>query len=160
MSKRGNVAFYISGDIDSDLNAELSYLSNDAKVYAPGQIPYKNNIQIVGSCDFGISPTLIENLSNAIIEGLFLNVPFVTFNVGGNVEIIKDGVNGFIVPYLDIDTLIDKAVLLIEDRQILKMMKNKTSSIINNIVNNDLVLKKYQEVFDFLLGNSKTIPQD
>jgi glycosyltransferase involved in cell wall biosynthesis len=42
-----------------------------------------------------------EGLSNAALEGLAAGVPMICTAVGGNLELIKDGVNGFLVPCRD-----------------------------------------------------------
>jgi len=39
-------------------------------------------------CFIGISPNLEENFSNAILEAQTSGVPFVSFDTGGNKEIV------------------------------------------------------------------------
>ncbi|GAA4975971.1 glycosyltransferase family 4 protein [Algibacter aquimarinus] len=46
--------------------------------------------------DFMIQPTYMEAFSLSILESLFSKVPVITTNVGGNVEIIQDGINGYL----------------------------------------------------------------
>ncbi|AWA29785.1 group 1 glycosyl transferase [Flavobacterium magnum] len=55
--------------------------------------------------DFMIQPTHMECFSLAILESLAANVPVITTNVGGNEEVIVDGVNGFIFPAADVGRL-------------------------------------------------------
>ena len=43
-----------------------------------------------------IQPTYMEAFSLSILESLFCGVPVITTNVGGNKEIIKNEVNGFL----------------------------------------------------------------
>jgi len=147
LSKRAKIAFYISGHIDNELNAELSHVDKKVKIYAPGHLSYKENLQIVAACDIGISPTLIENLSNSIVEGLFLRVPFVTFDTGGNSEIIKNGTNGYVVPYLDVDTLVEKAESLLTNTKLLNEMKSHTLEFIQKVINNEKILLQYHQLF-------------
>jgi glycosyltransferase involved in cell wall biosynthesis len=62
---------------------------------------------------FLLQPTYMECFSLSILEALAANVPVITTPVGGNPEIIKEGVNGFIFKAGDIQTLssiIDKVL--------------------------------------------------
>lgn len=112
----GAVGFYLSGDIDADLKFELRHIPDNAKLYMPGHVSYHENISLMKSCAFGISPTLIESFGMAIIEAMFCGIPMVTFDVGGNRDIIIDGENGFIVPLLDIENLIMYAQKLFDNQ--------------------------------------------
>lgn len=55
--------------------------------------------------DFMIQPTYMEAFSLSILESLCSNVPVITTTVGGNVEIIKDGVNGYLFEPKNIEEL-------------------------------------------------------
>jgi len=52
-----------------------------------------------------IQPTYMECFSLSILESLACNVPVITTTVGGNPEIIKDGINGYIFEPKDIGRL-------------------------------------------------------
>jgi glycosyltransferase involved in cell wall biosynthesis len=119
-------------------------------VFAPGHVAYAENLRYVAACDFAVSPTLIENLSNAIVEGLMLGLPFVTFDVGGNSEIVVGGVNGFIVPLLDVDSLIEKAAMLMRDGDLLSRMRAGARAPVAEMTDPDRLSARYQEVFDRL----------
>ena len=144
------VAFYISGPIPPDLARELASLPETISVYAPGQVAYTDNLRHVAACDFAISPTLIENLSNAIVEGLMLDVPFVTFDTGGNKEIIRCGINGVIVPYIDVEALVARSAELIENPEMLSRFKANCRTPLRSILDSDRLRAQYQAVFDRL----------
>ena len=55
--------------------------------------------------DYMIQPTYMEAFSLSILESLCSNVPVITTTVGGNVEIIKDGVNGYLFEPKNIEEL-------------------------------------------------------
>lgn len=54
---------------------------------------------------FLLQPTYMECFSLSILESLASNVPVITTPVGGNEEIVEDGVNGYIFPAQDIEAL-------------------------------------------------------
>jgi len=88
-------------------------------------LEYSKNIGIIKSCDFGITPTLLESFGMAILEANFSGIPFVSFNCGGNADIINNEEDGFLVDYLDIENLVEKAKLLLSDRNLRQMMGQK-----------------------------------
>tara|TARA_R110000868_G_scaffold14457_5_gene67357 strand:- start:7801 stop:8883 length:1083 start_codon:yes stop_codon:yes gene_type:complete len=94
-------------------------IKSEIKIDVYGDGPYKeyllheiknqgleNNFHLKGSqpnlnflfCqyDYMLQPTHMECFSLSILESLAANVPVITTNVGGNKEVISDGVNGFI----------------------------------------------------------------
>lgn len=56
---------------------------------------------LLAGMDICVLPSLSEGLSNALIEYMAAGRPVVATAVGGNVEVIKDGVNGFLVSSKD-----------------------------------------------------------
>lgn len=68
-----------------------------------GSVP--NLFEIYCNYDYLLQPTHMECFSLAILESLSANVPVITTPVGGNEEVIQDGVNGLIVPINDSDKL-------------------------------------------------------
>lgn len=67
------------------------------------------------SFDVFILPSRIEGLSIALLEAGAAGVPAIAFDVGGNSEIIQDGMTGYIVSDNDIHRLIEKIVYLYEN---------------------------------------------
>lgn len=110
----GQIGFYLSGEINAELQDELQNVTGNVRLWMPGHVPYKNNIAYVKGCSFGVSPTLIENFSMAILEAHHCGLPMVVFDVGGNREMIEDGKNGYLVPYLDVNGLVNKASLMFD----------------------------------------------
>jgi glycosyltransferase involved in cell wall biosynthesis len=111
-----DIGFYLSGNSTPALEYELRAVPPNAKVYAPGHVSYHDNLAIVKSCSFGISPTLIENFGMAILEANCCGVPMVSFDVGGNADVVNNGKSGFLVPYLDVEGLITAAHRLMQDK--------------------------------------------
>lgn len=111
------VGFYLSGPIGPSLEYELRSRPLNARLYAPGQVSYQENLAIVKACAFGISPTLIENFGMAILEAQACGVPMISFDIGGNHDVVSNGRTGVLVPYLDVEGLIQAAVRLMEEKR-------------------------------------------
>jgi glycosyltransferase involved in cell wall biosynthesis len=111
-----DIGFYLSGNIGAELAYELRFAPSNAKIYAPGQVSYGNNLAIIKTCSFGVSPTLVENFSMALLEANLCGVPMVSFDVGGNAEVIGHGLSGVVVPYPDMEALVMAASRLMEEK--------------------------------------------
>ena len=53
---------------------------------------------ILASCDIGVLPSKAEGLSNALLEYMAAGLPTIVSRVGGNPELVQDGVTGLLVP--------------------------------------------------------------
>lgn len=59
-----------------------------------------------------------EAFGLVILEGLACGVPSVATAVGGIPEVIEDGINGFLVPYGDVEAAVEKGLLLLQDEKL------------------------------------------
>ncbi len=55
-----------------------------------------------------------EAFGLVLLEALACGVPAIATDIGGIPEVIEDGVNGFLVPFGDVQPAADKALLLVE----------------------------------------------
>lgn len=60
-------------------------------------------------------PSFAEGLPVVLMEALASRVPVVTTRIAGIAELVEDGVNGYLVPPGDIDSLVDRLERLLED---------------------------------------------
>ncbi|MBI5164738.1 MAG: glycosyltransferase family 4 protein [Magnetospirillum sp.] len=106
-----SVGVYVSGAVPQELRAALP---PDVPVWAPGPQVNPEVVAVVKACSFGVYPTLVENYSMALLEAALLGVPMATYDVGGNAEIVRDGVNGALVAAGDLAGLIRRATEWLE----------------------------------------------
>jgi glycosyltransferase involved in cell wall biosynthesis len=71
--------------------------------------------ELLGELTVSVQPSLSEGLSNVILESFAAGVAVVATNVGGNPEMVEDGVNGLLVPPRDAPALADAVCLLLGD---------------------------------------------
>jgi L-malate glycosyltransferase len=71
--------------------------------------------RILGCCDIAVLPSKAEGLPNAVLEYLAAGLPTVASRVGGNSEIVQDGVTGLLVPPEDSAALAEALLRFLRD---------------------------------------------
>jgi len=95
------VRFVIAGDGANrrELEERAASLGIADRVVFTG---FRTDIPILLSeASVSVLPSLSEGLSNSLLESMAAGVPVIAANVGGNPEIIEDGVSGKLVPPRD-----------------------------------------------------------
>lgn len=85
----------------------------DAVVEFPGEV--EDVPQLLGQFDFFVQPSLNEGISNTVLEAMASGLPVIATNVGGNPELVRDGVDGCLVPPGDAHTLCAALATYIDD---------------------------------------------
>lgn len=80
-----------------------------------GRVPNDDIPKILNAMDVVVLPSTTEGLSNSSLETLACGVPLVAAAVGGNLEVLRNGDNGFLVPSRNPDAIADRILFLIEN---------------------------------------------
>ncbi|MCM8788171.1 MAG: glycosyltransferase family 4 protein [Candidatus Omnitrophica bacterium] len=83
----------------------------------PEKIPY-----FASAIDIGVHTSLREGLPRAVVQILAVGKPVIAFDIDGAREVIKDGLNGFLVPAKNETMLEEKLRFLIEHPEEVKKM--------------------------------------
>lgn len=85
----------------------------------------KNQIgKYLSAADFYIFPSLHENHSIALLEAISMKLPVIATNVGGNPEIIQDGIEGLLCPGGDTKALEQCIRKFSDDKKLYTQIKN------------------------------------
>ncbi|WP_297825930.1 glycosyltransferase family 4 protein [uncultured Desulfovibrio sp.] len=147
--------FYISGGQNVVTWHELQISGLDRRVFWPGHADYATNLAYIASCTLCVSPTLAESFGMALLEANYLGLPAIAFDVGGNIEIIQNERNGYLIPLLDIDLLIEKTLFLLHSQNaaLLRRMSMNSLDSARALVSNASV-ESYERIFEKLIqGN-------
>lgn len=71
-------------------------------------------VQAYVAADLQLFPSRCDNLSNALVEAAACGCPSVAFDVGGNRDVVVDGISGRLVMDDDVDAMADAAAGLLD----------------------------------------------
>jgi glycosyltransferase involved in cell wall biosynthesis len=77
---------------------------------------YRTDIpDILASCDVAVLPSRAEGLPNAVLEYMSARLPVIVSQVGGNAELVQDGITGLLVPPEDAASLSEALLRLLRE---------------------------------------------
>ena len=92
---------------DGPLRAEVERLLDAAGLSALAWLPGERSdvADVMRSLDCFVLPSLAEGISNTILEAMASGLPVLATRVGGNAELIDDGMTGRLVPTADSEAM-------------------------------------------------------
>ncbi len=102
--------------------------------------------------DLFVLPSLGEGISNTLLEAMATGLPVVATDVGGNPELVEDGVNGRLVPVTDQLALASVLEQLVWQPDLLKTMGDNSLVKVRKQFDWDRTLERYLAIYDELLG--------
>lgn len=114
--------FYWLGDKTPPLKKFQPYqdvslvLPKDNRIKITGRIPQKEATEIIASCNVFLAPSKREGFPMALLEAMRIScIPVVSDYKVANKEIIKDGVNGFVISHNDISGFVNRLIDIIKN---------------------------------------------
>jgi L-malate glycosyltransferase len=86
----------------------------------PGFLDHRAKIEAFANADIFVNTTRIDNMPVAVVEACAMGLPVVATNVGGLPYLLKDGVNGFLVPDGDASSMADAIVRLLSEPELVR----------------------------------------
>lgn len=111
VAAHANLLFVVVGGpgAEGDMGPFLKRLSRelgvDRHVRLVGARPHHEIAEWLAAADAFCLATSNEGMANVLVEALSCGIPVVTTRVGGNAELVQDGVNGLLVSHGDSDAL-------------------------------------------------------
>jgi glycosyltransferase involved in cell wall biosynthesis len=110
-----DVYFVVVGDgaIKPELEEQARRLGLGRRIAFTG---FRNDVpEWMSEAAVSVLPSLSEGTSNTLLESMAAGIPVVATRVGGNPEVIEDGVSGLLVPPRDSAALAAATARLLED---------------------------------------------
>ena len=105
---------------------------NLENVVFPGFIPEDDLPSLYTSADIFVLPSLWEVLPISLLEALASGLPLIATDAGGNPEILRDGVNGVMLPKRDPQAIVRAVERIQADPDTAESMRRNSREIALN----------------------------
>jgi len=157
-AKHPETRFLIVGDGGSrrELESHVAGLGLADKIVFTG---FRTDVpRLLSEVSLSVLPTLSEGLSNSLLESMASGVPVVATRVGGNTEIVEDGVTGLIVAPRDSVMLADAMTTLIGNPALASTFGAAGKRRIAELFSLERSVREIEGLYQKLIGGCAQIP--
>jgi len=127
------------------------------KVKILGNIPYDRINQVYNIADVLVVPSITigdsqEPMGMVALEGMAVQIPIIVSNIGGLVELVKDGYNGFRVPEKNPDALAQAILKIKNNPSLAKTLSSNGAEEIKKNYTMKAGAQKFIKVFQDVLS--------
>ena len=108
-------AFVGSGPLEADLRRFVRERELERHVVFLGRLPPDEVPIALSTFDVLAHTSVHEGLARVLPQGVLAGLPVVSFDLDGAGEVVRDDVNGFLVPPRDTDALTERLEVLVRD---------------------------------------------
>lgn len=159
--RRQDVRYAIVGDgaLREDLEVLASALGIRDKVVFFG---YQRGVaDLLASFDVLVSASRDnEGCSNSILEAMALGVPVIATDIGGNCELVENGVTGHLVPVGDHAALADALDRVLSGDECVRTMAEHAQRMIGERFGLDRMVREYEHLYSSLLRDTVDAPRE
>lgn len=117
--------FWLIGSISDEMkNFVAAHQKSNWRLF--GHINHYDLSKYISQCDVGVQPSVEEGLSMVIPQMLACGVPVIATTNTGGADIIRDDLNGFIIPIRNPQAIADRLQMLYDNPEKLLAMKKQT----------------------------------
>ncbi len=107
--------------------------------------------KLLGITDISVLSSRIEALPMTLLESMASSNPIVATSVGGNSELIVDGVNGFLVPPKNPSALASALLRLLSDSKLRSKMGKEGRKRVEKYFSTERMCKEYEQIYESIL---------
>ncbi|MCK4533010.1 glycosyltransferase family 4 protein [bacterium] len=149
------VKFLLVGDglLRPSIEKLIYKLNLQEKIQLPG---WRRDIpQLIQSFDIMVLTSLWEGLPRVFPEAMVLGIPVVATEVDGAGEVIKDGINGFLVPPKDMEAMAKKVIYLFKNGAKRRQMGMQAKAMLPSAFDIDEMVKEIEMLYDNVVIKNK-----
>lgn len=140
-----------TGPKKEELKKKVSRLKLDDFVIFTGNVPHDKMHKYYPAADIYVLPSYTEGLPISILEAMACALPIVATDVGGIPEVVKDGENGFIIPFKNKKILMQKLKFLVIHRSLRKLFGTRSIEMAVNLFSNNKKVNNLLNLYKTLI---------
>ena len=145
------------GPLRAEIERVLAEAGLSDRAWLPGD---RSDIpEILRGLDCFVLPSLAEGVSNTLLEAMATGIPVIATRVGGNPELIADGVTGTLVPPADVAALAAAMIGILSDRTRAHELARAASDATLHLFSLDRMVQSYLALYDGELASRRAGPR-
>lgn len=133
----------------AELSSLQSYVANSPQL--AGRVAFPGKVDGVGdllnAMDIFVLPTLMEGMSNTLLEAMAVGLPVVATRVGGNPEIVAEAECGYLFPPQDVPELVSQLRTLLGDPRLRAGFGRAARERVLRHFSLEQMLRRYRELY-------------
>lgn len=109
---------------------------------------------VMRGLDCFVLPSLAEGISNTLLEAMASGLPVIATRVGGNAELMEEGLTGRLVPRADPEALVTEILHYFDDPLLARRHGGAGRSLVEKRFSLDLMVRRYDELYSGVLGGA------
>ena len=152
-----DVTFHLAGDgeLRAQLERQVAELGLFDRVFLHGSV--RNVGEFLGALDVAVLCSRSEGLSNAVLEYMAAGRAVVATAVGGNPQLIEDGVSGLLVPSADVDRLTNALDGLLRDPARAACLGQAARRRVRERYSMEARARRFEAFYEGLMGRTTTV---
>jgi sugar transferase (PEP-CTERM/EpsH1 system associated) len=106
---------------------------------------------VMRGLDCFVLPSLAEGISNTLLEAMASGLPVIATRVGGNAELMEEGLTGRLVPRADPEALATEILRYFDDPLLARRHGGAGRSLVEKRFSLDLMVRRYDELYASVL---------
>lgn len=144
-----------NGEFETELRSIISQMNLNDKVVFTGLIPPDDIPSIISMLDILVHTSLHEGLARVLPQAIMMGKPVISFDLDGAHEVIKDGINGYLIEPENVDLLADRIIDLAGDLVKAKKFGRNGRELLKDEFSSNKMVEQIQALYTKLLANTK-----
>jgi len=153
IKERQDILFLIVGDgkLKDKLADQIKEKGLQEFVHLTGKRP--DIPELLSLSDIFLLSSLWEGLPIVLLEAMAAKTAIIATDVGGNAEVIKDGITGMLIPAKDSQIIADKVLELIDNLDHQKQLSDNAYKLFLEKYSVSTMMQKTEDLYSILLKN-------
>jgi glycosyltransferase involved in cell wall biosynthesis len=153
VAKNKHVKFLILGEgpLTNVFKMKMKDFMRSGHVRFVGAVPHDKIVDYLSAADIYVSTSFSDGTSASLLEAMACSLAPVVTEISGNVEWIKDGVNGLLVPVANSEKLAEKILLLANDYKLRRILEVKAVETVRKRVNWQENMQQLTKIIDEII---------
>ncbi|MHB8929040.1 MAG: glycosyltransferase family 4 protein [Melioribacteraceae bacterium] len=144
-----------NGELENKLKKTISEKHLEDKVIFTGLVQPEEIPSVISLLDILVHTSLLEGLARVLPQAIMMGKPVISFDLDGAHEVIKNGLNGYLIEPENIEMLADRIIELASDLEKAKKFGQYGKDFLGDEFSEEKMVKQVHDLYMELLSTNK-----